>query len=128
MIQGRVPVVITISLPTLQITYYQDGHIILTTGICRLHYKITYSSDDLICSRRAHNTRTDTRRDDSKSTYSSDDLIAGRAHIILTTDTHRHHSKSTYSSDDLLAGRTAIILTTGARRRHCKSTYSSDDL
>jgi hypothetical protein len=75
MIQGRVPVVITISLPTLQITYYQDGHIILTTGICRLHYKITYSSDDLICSRRAHNTRTDTRRDDSKSTYSSDDLI-----------------------------------------------------
>jgi hypothetical protein len=68
----------------------------MLTGTCHHYSKSTYSSDDLICWRRAHEPTTDTHRHNCKVTYSSDDLIAGRAPVVFTV-------KSAYSSDDLLA-------------------------
>jgi hypothetical protein len=70
-----VPVVVTQSLPTLQMTYYADDGLmnprrapvvfIPSLPTLQMTYKLTMGS----------RTRTDTRRDDSKVTYSSDDLI-----------------------------------------------------
>jgi hypothetical protein len=64
---GRTPVVVTVSLPTLQMIYKQDGH--------------PSSSLQVYLLFRWFISSTGTRRHNCKSTYSSDHLFSSQNHL-----------------------------------------------